>query len=124
VSSADDVVLDADLDRLVQVLTNLVGNAIKHSPPGESVVTTATVSSDRVRFRVADRGPGIPPEARAGLFQRFHQLDATDGRAKGGTGLGLAIARSIVELHGGAIGVEDGGPGATFWFELPMNARA
>lgn len=116
--------IQADKDRLIQVLTNLASNAIKFSPDGESVTVSVTATErGRVRFEVEDHGPGIQPAQRKRLFERFQQLDASDRRPRGGTGLGLAISRSIVEDHGGEIGV-DSQPGwrTVFWFEVPVSA--
>jgi PAS domain S-box-containing protein len=110
----------ADRDRLIQVLTNLVSNAIKFSP-AQGVVTVRTAREARgmVRFEVVDQGPGIPLEKRGRLFGKFQQLDSSDARSKGGTGLGLAISQAIVEQHGGRIEVHsEPGQGATFTFEL------
>ncbi len=113
-----------DRDRIIQVLTNLVSNAIKFAPPETVVSVTATHEDgpgpERVRFSVTNEGPGIQPSDVARLFTRFQQLDGSDARHRGGTGLGLAISKAIVEQHGGAIGVhsEPGAP-TTFWFELP-----
>ncbi|RKG82109.1 response regulator [Corallococcus exercitus] len=109
-----------DRDRLIQVLTNLVSNAIKFSPQGASVVVAAGLTVDgRVRFSVTDQGSGIPEEKLPRLFGRFQQLDASDTRSKGGTGLGLAISQAIVEQHGGRIDVSSPpGQGATFHFTL------
>ncbi|RKH60212.1 ATP-binding protein [Corallococcus aberystwythensis] len=109
-----------DRDRLIQVLTNLVSNAIKFSPQGASVTVAAGLSGNgRVRFSVTDQGAGIPEEKLPRLFGRFQQLDASDTRSKGGTGLGLAISQAIVEQHGGRIDVTSPpGQGATFHFTL------
>ncbi|MFP2898922.1 ATP-binding protein [Corallococcus sp. 4LFB] len=109
-----------DRDRLIQVLTNLVSNAIKFSPQGASVVVAAGLTADgRVRFSVTDQGSGIPEEKLSRLFGRFQQLDASDTRNKGGTGLGLAISQAIVEQHGGRIDVSSPpSQGATFHFTL------
>ncbi|WP_224242336.1 ATP-binding protein [Hyalangium gracile] len=110
-----------DFDRVVQVLTNLVSNAIKFSPPqGTVLIRLAADGEQWVRFSVVDQGRGIAPEQRHKLFGKFQQLDGSDQRQKGGTGLGLAISKAIVELHRGRIGVESQpGKGSTFWFELP-----
>jgi len=113
-----------DRDRVVQVLTNLVSNAIKFSTPGAAVVVTAR-EVDRlgvatVRFAVENGGPGIAAPDLARLFRKFEQLDASDTRTRGGTGLGLAISKAIIEQHGGQIGVEsEPNVLTTFWFELP-----
>ncbi len=111
----------ADRDRLIQVLTNLVSNAIKFSPSGGVVTVRAgREAPGQVRFEVIDQGPGIPLEKRAKLFGRFQQLDSSDTRSKGGTGLGLAISQTIIEQHGGRIEVlGEPGEGATFTFTLP-----
>lgn len=121
----DDFVFRGDRDRLVQVLTNLVDNAIKFSPEGGTVRVSARLGEDGLaRFAVSDSGPGIPSDKRASLFQKFHQLDASDSRRKGGTGLGLAICKAIVEQHGGHIDVVTGeAGGATFYFTLPARLK-
>ncbi len=114
------VVLGDD-DRLVQVLNNLVSNAIKFSPRGGRVELSAAAAVEaKIRFLVRDEGPGIAPEHHTRVFERFQQIDASDSRERGGTGLGLAIVKSIVEEHGGVAGLDSApGRGSTFWFELP-----
>jgi PAS domain S-box-containing protein len=110
----------ADRDRVVQVITNLLTNAIKFSPIGGTV--TIAVERDRreVVFSVTDDGRGIPPELHEAVFERFAQVDASDTRQRGGSGLGLAIARRLVESHGGRIWVRSSlGAGSTFYFTLP-----
>ena len=110
-----------DKDRLVQVLTNLVSNAIKFSS-AYSVVELQAVkdTQGQVRLSVVDQGPGIPADKRGRLFGKFQQLDSSDTRSKGGTGLGLAISQAIVEQHGGHIEVlSEPGQGATFTFCMP-----
>ena len=115
--------MNVDPDRLVQLLTNLVSNAVKFSPHGAEVVVGNELHPGVVRLRVSDRGPGISAEQISRLFERFSQLEAADGVARGGTGLGLAISKAIAEQHGGSIGVErrDGG-GTTFWVDLPLGS--
>lgn len=109
----------ADTDRVVQVLTNLISNAVRFSPAGGEVAIQVLPAGDAVRFEVRDHGPGIPVEFRARVFEKFAQADATDTRPQGGTGLGLAIARAIVDQLGGSIGFEtELGVGTRFWFEL------
>lgn len=111
----------ADHDRLVQILTNLLSNAIKFSPEGGRVEVKVTQRQGRLRFSVTDHGPGIAPADVPRLFQKFHQLDASDTRARGGSGLGLVIAKSLVEAHHGQIGVDSQlGQGSTFFFEIPI----
>ncbi|MBK8481871.1 MAG: PAS domain S-box protein [Proteobacteria bacterium] len=112
--------IEGDRDRLIQVLTNLVGNAIKFSSTGETVRLRCRAAEDAVVFEVEDHGPGIPAGAEPKLFRRFQQLDGSATRARGGTGLGLAISRAIVEQHGGSIGVQNAPQqGARFFFRLP-----
>ena len=118
----------ADSDRIVQALTNLVGNAIKFSRPGDTVHVSAQESTDAdgdmVTFCVRDQGRGIPEDKLEAVFQPFEQVDSSDAREKGGTGLGLAISRGIVEQHGGRIWAESGpGAGATVRFTVPSVRR-
>lgn len=114
------VAIPCDAGRVLQVLDNLVSNAIKYSPKGDRVVVRAAETEGGVRFEVEDRGDGIPEALRERIFGRFIQADSSDRREKGGTGLGLYIANSLVELHGGDIGFGDRpGGGTIFWFELP-----
>jgi signal transduction histidine kinase len=110
-----------DQDRILQVLTNLISNAIKFSSPGKGVaINTEWVDSEWLRFSVIDKGSGIPADHVPKLFQKFQQLDQSDTRSKGGTGLGLAICKAIVDEHHGRIGVHtELGEGSTFYFELP-----
>jgi len=117
-------VVDADGDRAVQTLTNLISNAIKFSPPGGIVEVGAVREGDEVRFTVADQGRGVPPGQEDAVFDRFQQVDASDSREKAGTGLGLAISRGIVEQHGGRIWVTSpAGGGAAFHFTLPVGVE-
>jgi PAS domain S-box-containing protein len=115
-----------DEDRIFQVLTNLVANAVKYSAEGSQVVVSLETSDpNSIKFSVTDTGPGIAPEQVHKLFGRFQQLDASDARQRAGTGLGLAITKAIVEQHGGTIGVESKvGKGSTFWFQLPRKVQA
>jgi signal transduction histidine kinase len=109
--------LSGDRDRLQQVLENLIGNAIKFTEPGGSIVTRASSGDHEVLFSVTDTGRGIAAEHLPFVFDRFWQATRA-GRQ--GAGLGLAIARGIVEAHGGRIGVESTqGRGTTFWFTIP-----
>ena len=114
--------LHCDKDRLVQALANLLGNAIKFTAEGGKIEVGCIESKERVRFFVRDNGPGILPEHRAHLFDRYWQAAHT---ARMGTGLGLAITKGIVEAHHGRIWVESIlGEGSTFIFEIPINATS
>ncbi|WP_372827618.1 PAS domain S-box protein [Polaromonas sp.] len=116
-----DLRVNADSDRLNQVVTNLLSNAMKFSPPGALVDVRVLHTGARVRVEVSDRGPGIPEESHKRIFQKFSQADSSDTRQKGGTGLGLNIARAIIERLGGSIGFDtEPGVGTTFFFELPQ----
>jgi PAS domain S-box-containing protein len=109
-----------DCDRLLQVFTNLLSNAIKFSESGSTVWLDVRWETTNAIFIVRDLGRGIPADQLENIFERFHQVDASDSRRKGGTGLGLAICRSIVEQHGGKIWVESVyGEGTTFYFSIP-----
>jgi PAS domain S-box-containing protein len=111
----------ADGDRLVQVIVNLVSNAVKFSPKGETVTIVVEDIPNWVEVKVIDHGRGIPAKYKGLLFQRFQQVETADAKKKGGTGLGLAICKGIIEQHGGSIGVEsEEGKGATFWFRIPL----
>ncbi len=119
------VYADADRDQLLQVLVNLLANAIKFSPPGEEVVLQVTSEGDAVRVTVTDCGPGISEAFRPHLFEKFSQADASTARKHGGTGLGLHICKLIVDRHRGVIGQEPApGQGSTFFFEIPRGRTA
>jgi signal transduction histidine kinase len=119
----DHGVVLADADRILQMLTNLIGNAIKFSPAGSTIRLSSKVQADRAVFSVRDRGRGVPKEKQELIFEKFQQVDASDSRLESGTGLGLAICRSIVRAHGGEIWVEsEPGQGSDFKFFLPLAA--
>lgn len=125
--AAAGAIVDADADRIAQVLTNLLDNALRHTPPDGRVVVTAQQVDGVLRIEVADNGDGIPAEHLPHVFDRFYRVDRARDRAHGGSGVGLAIARAITEAHGGTIRVSsDGsGRGATFVVALPLHrARA
>lgn len=112
--------LEADPDRLTQVLRNLVRNAVSHTGPGDRIGVLARAEDGRLEITVSDSGPGIPADQLERIFERFHRVDGSRSRDTGGSGLGLAIARAITEAHGGRITAQSGpGGGATFRVELP-----
>jgi DNA-binding response OmpR family regulator/anti-sigma regulatory factor (Ser/Thr protein kinase) len=116
--------VQADADRLTQVLTNLLSNAAKYSPKGGKVRVTVLADEREALVSVTDRGPGIPEEFRGRIFGRFAQADGSDTRARGGSGLGLSICKAIVERLGGRIWFEtETGAGTTFHVALPRAAR-
>jgi signal transduction histidine kinase len=130
VAQAAHVVLHADVPkdlrvyadplRVVQVLVNLLANAVKFSPAGAVVDLTAARDGGDVVLRVVDRGPGIAPEHHGLIFEAYRQVDSGHTRKHGGTGLGLSIVKQIVELHGGTVSVDSAvGAGATFVIRLP-----
>ena len=122
-TNSPSIELYADRDRILQTLTNLIGNAIKFSDGGNKVCIAAKLQEKDVLFTVNDRGRGIPQDKLETIFERFQQVDASDSRKKGGTGLGLAICRHIVEQHGGKIWVASiYGKGSTFYFSLPQRS--
>ncbi|NEO35249.1 MAG: PAS domain S-box protein [Moorea sp. SIOASIH] len=134
-----EIEFEADSDRIIQVITNLLSNGIKFSDRGSSLWLTVELqqpeepettsppdpNSAMILFTVKDQGRGIPADKLESIFGRFQQVDASDARKKGGTGLGLAICRNIVEQHGGKIWVESTvGEGSSFYFTLPKETAA
>jgi len=113
-----ELLVQADPNRMSLVLSNLVVNAIRHTPASGTVELRSSAADGTVRIEVKDTGEGILPEFRERIFEKFFQVP---GAMSGGSGLGLTIAREIVLAHGGKIGVEsDVGKGSTFWFTLPQ----
>ncbi|MBY0551462.1 MAG: HAMP domain-containing histidine kinase [Candidatus Obscuribacterales bacterium] len=115
-----------DEDRTIQVLVNMLSNAVKFSPAGGSVavrcVLVGSTPNDSVRFQVIDEGPGVPPEQREKLFNKFSQLDQSEETRKAGSGLGLYICRMLINAQGGTLGFEPApNKGSLFWFELPVS---
>jgi PAS domain S-box-containing protein len=120
VAAPADLELPIDPDRIGQVLTNYLSNAVRYAPAGSTVRISVTRSDGQVRVGVLDRGPGVPEGFAERAFTRFSQADPDDARSRGGTGLGLAISREIIERHGGTVGY-DSVPGRTeFYFALPL----
>jgi len=120
---ADLPPLQADEDRITQVLVNLVANAIQYTPEGGDVTISAARHADEIHVSVTDTGIGIPPEHLANLFTRFYRVDKSRSRnAGGGSGIGLTIAKHLVEAHGGHIWAESSGEGqgSTFSFSLKI----
>jgi signal transduction histidine kinase len=110
----------ADPDKLELIVGNLCSNAVKFTPPGGHIRVSAEDHGNEVRILVADTGPGIPPEARERIFDRFYQVQESLTREHGGLGLGLSIVKGLVELHGGRVWVEsEEGKGSTFIVSLP-----
>ncbi|HEY2982275.1 MAG TPA: ATP-binding protein, partial [Anaerolineales bacterium] len=113
--------VSADADKLVQVLTNLISNAVKYSPEGSPVLVRARRNGATAEVSVEDRGPGLTDEEIGKLFGRFVRIDRADLRRVGGTGLGLYITKSLVEMQGGQIWFEsEYRKGTTFHFTIPV----
>lgn len=114
--------VNIDADRILQVMLNLISNAITHSPPGGKIIVKAGEESGFIKVSVTDQGAGIPQEQLPFVFERFYRADSSRSRKEGGMGLGLAIARTFVEAHGGKIWAESRpGQGSTFTFTCPVN---
>jgi len=107
--------------KVQQILTNLVGNAIKYSPAGGEVLVSVENDTEFVQVNVRDQGIGMSPREMSQLFEKFYRVDRDEVRRAGGTGLGLYITRRLVEMHGGRIWAESWpGAGAVFSFTLPL----
>jgi signal transduction histidine kinase len=117
----DDVILNADPDRIGEVLANVLGNALRHTPPSGRVRLAAAANSQTVTITVTDTGEGVPEGELDRIFDRFHRADASRARTTGGSGLGLAISRALVNAHGGAIHAAPGpaGQGLAVVIALP-----
>ncbi|GAB4518779.1 MAG: ATP-binding protein [Anaerolineae bacterium] len=115
--------LQADENRVVQILTNLLGNALQYTPSGGRVTVRAWVEADELRIAVEDTGIGIAPEHLPHIFERFYRVDRSRSRSGGGSGIGLTIARHLVEAHGGRIWAasEGVGRGSTFTMAFPLS---
>jgi two-component system OmpR family sensor kinase len=124
-SAPEPVVAWADDGRVRQVLDNLIGNALQHTPRGSPITVTVTGAAGSGHITVADRGPGLTAEQASRVFERFYRTDQARTRARGGTGLGLSIAAAIVASHGGDITVDTApGRGAAFHVTVPLAAPA
>ncbi len=120
-NECEDCLIDADESRMMQVLSNLISNAVKFSPANGCVRINTQRMGTKVRISVVDDGEGIPTEFRNQIFTHFSQADSSDTREKSGTGLGLAICREIMQRQGGEIGfVSETGQGSRFYFELKL----
>ena len=114
-----------DQNRIIQVLVNLLSNALKFSPLAATVTLEATVSDDTLLVSVIDRGRGVPASHKEAIFEKFKQVEAADGKRKSGTGLGLPICKQIIEEHFGEIGVDSKeGEGSRFYFTVPVDEEA
>ena len=121
-----ELTVEGDAERVHQVVSNLVDNALRHGPAGRPVEVTASQDGASVRIEVRDHGPGIPPEEAARVFDRFYRLDAARAQHDGGAGLGLSIVKWIIDLHGGTIRAERGedGSGCRMVVTLPAGDQA
>ncbi|HEX6751867.1 MAG TPA: HAMP domain-containing sensor histidine kinase [Longimicrobium sp.] len=125
VEADDGIVVRVDPDALRQVLLNLLDNAVKYGPPGQTVRVRAGLRGLALRISVDDQGPGVPWEERPRVWAPYHRLARDAEGAAGGSGIGLAVVKDLVELHGGRVGVgEPPGGGARFWIELPYAMHA
>jgi len=124
IHDAPSLTLEADIDKLEQVIVNLINNAIKYSPSGTTVTVETDLSDQHFYVRVKDQGPGISKENQEKIFSRFFRINDENTNKVGGFGIGLYICSEIIELHSGQIGVNsEEGHGATFWFDIPVLAR-
>jgi len=117
--------IEVDPGRMTQVLTNILDNAIRHTPEGGRIIISTNQADDKVEIAVQDSGPGVPPETLDRIFERFYRTDSSrqrDGEVPGGSGLGLAIAKSIVQAHGGQLSAEsEPGKGLRIVISLPVS---
>ena len=124
-ASGEHIVVEADADRIGQVVANYLTNALKYSPPDRPVEVRVAAHGGRARVIVCDQGPGIPAAERARVWELFHRVPGAApqrGTQGGSLGLGLHIAQAIITAHGGRVGVKSAvGAGSTFWFTLPLS---
>ncbi|WP_122263714.1 HAMP domain-containing sensor histidine kinase [Ornithinimicrobium cerasi] len=123
--SAGDAIVQVDADRLGQVMDNVLRNAVRHTPPGGTVVVSAARAGEEVHLIVTDSGDGIPAEHLGHVFERFYRGDTARDRDHGGSGIGLTISRAIADAHGGSLTASSAGPGhgSTFTLRLPLLTR-
>ncbi len=122
-NASESYELVCDQKRILQVLINLISNALKFSPENDSILISSSIkNNEEIEFRVTDHGPGIEPEYRERIFDRFQQVK---GSSKGGTGLGLSICKALVAGHRGSIGLDcEPGKTCSFWFRLPIKQKS
>lgn len=121
VNEVPSLELEADADRILQVLINLISNAIKFSPRESKITLGSELSEKQIKLKVIDEGRGVPPELQEEIFNRHSQVEEGDKTKKGGAGLGLAICKAIILQHGGQIAcMNNEEKGSTFWFTLPL----
>ncbi|KUO76538.1 MAG: hypothetical protein APF77_05255 [Clostridia bacterium BRH_c25] len=114
-----------DKDKMLQVISNILSNAIKYSPDGGEIIVELLEENGKIRVSITDHGLGIPDDVKDKLFTKFYRVENDDRRKIGGSGLGLAICKEIIRAHGGEIGVESiYGQGSTFYFELPCSGNS
>ncbi|WP_295770899.1 ATP-binding protein [uncultured Mucilaginibacter sp.] len=120
-ANVEDTVVNADIEKIGQVLTNFINNAVKYSPFNSTIVVSCTTSGQVAKISVTDEGMGIPAEDQAHVFERFYRVESEQMKVVKGFGIGLYICKEIIESHGGKIGVNSKlDYGSTFWFELPV----
>ena len=112
--------VDGDRDLLFQAVANLIDNAIKYTPPGGRIVLGLSPTAEGAELYVADTGPGIPPDQRERVFDRFHRLESS--RSTPGSGLGLSLVRAVARLHGATIRLTDNAPGLRIALLLPRHS--
>jgi signal transduction histidine kinase len=123
--ASESLVVRADQRRTVQVLVNLVSNAIKHSPEGGCIQVSHAAEGDNLLVEVSDEGSGVPAGMGENLFLRFSHLESREERARQGLGLGLSVVKAIVEAQHGQVGIKSRQPcGAIFWFSIPLNGES
>jgi two-component system heavy metal sensor histidine kinase CusS len=121
VSAAEPVIAELDRALMQRAVSNLVSNAVAHTPPGGSVALEANSDTTMIRIEVSDTGVGIPPNALPRVFDRFFRVDASRAQTSGGTGLGLAIVQSIMLLHGGKVQIASQlGQGTRVTLHMPL----